>query len=144
MPRSLNRQTVRQLVAFGAIGVVSTTAYAVLYLVFRHAASATVANAAALIITAVGNTAANRRLTFGVRDRDHLWRHHAAGLAAFGVALAITTAAATALSSASGLSHAVELIVLVGANVVATILRFVILRFAIADRERAPVTQRVD
>ena len=37
------------------------------------------ANALALALTAVGNTAANRRLTFGVRGRAGLVRHHALG-----------------------------------------------------------------
>ena len=37
------------------------------------------ANAVALAITAVANTAANRRLTFGVRGREGLVRHHARG-----------------------------------------------------------------
>ena len=36
-----------------------------------------------LAITAVANTAANRRLTFGVRGRDDLMRHHLGGLAMF-------------------------------------------------------------
>jgi putative flippase GtrA len=134
----------RQLLAFGAIGVISTAAYAVLYVAFRAAgAPTTVANATALVITAVANTAANRRLTFGVRDREHLWRHHAAGLAAFGVALAITMAAATALGTSS-VSRGLELAVLVGANAVATVVRFVILRFVIVDRTTQPVRQRVD
>ena len=37
------------------------------------------ANAAALALTAVGNTAANRRLTFGVRGREGLVRQHVRG-----------------------------------------------------------------
>jgi putative flippase GtrA len=122
------RQTIRQLVAFGAIGIVSTIAYAALYLGFRQASAATVANAAALVITAVANTAANRRLTFGVRDSAHLLRDHAAGLVAFALALAITTSTAAAISSAYGMSHSAELVVLVLANGAATILRFLILR----------------
>src|SRR6201999_2553257 len=54
---------------FLAIGVASTLAYIVLYLVLRGPLGADGANVAALAVTAVANTAANRALTFGVRGR---------------------------------------------------------------------------
>ena len=57
----------RQLVSFALIGAASTLAYAVLYLALRQAMPAQAANALSLLLTAVANTAANRRLTFGVR-----------------------------------------------------------------------------
>jgi putative flippase GtrA len=81
------------------------------------------------VITAIGNTAANRRLTFGVIGREGLVRDHGAGLVAFGLALALTTSAATILARvAPGASRPVELAVLSGANLVATAARFVLLR----------------
>ena len=134
------RTTIRRLLAFGAIGLASTVAYAALYLLFRLMLGATLSNAAALVITAIANTAANRRVTFGVRDREHLWRDHAAGLLAFVFALAITTAAANVVTAAGTASHALELTVLVAANALATIVRFVILHMALASRtsERMP------
>jgi len=46
---------------FAAIGVVSTLAYALLYLALRGPLGAGAANAMALAVTAVANTAANRR-----------------------------------------------------------------------------------
>ena len=57
-----------QLARFSVVGVVSTVAYVVLYVVLRGAMPALAANALALLVTAVANTAANRRLTFGVRS----------------------------------------------------------------------------
>src|SRR5664279_5274203 len=84
--------TLRQLASFGAIGVASTAAYVVLYAWLREATPAGIANALALVITAVGNTAANRWLTFGVRGRAGLARDHAAGLLALSAALVITSA----------------------------------------------------
>ena len=42
-------------------------------------------------LTAVANTAANRRITFGVRGRPGAVRHQAQGLAIFAVGLAVTT-----------------------------------------------------
>src|SRR5213595_3700455 len=53
-----------QVARFGAIGVASTIAYTLLYLALRHVLAAQAANAIALLVTAIGNTAANRRLTF--------------------------------------------------------------------------------
>ena len=66
-PSGRIRRPLREALTFCAIGVVSTLAYAVLYALLRGAVAAPAANAIALVVTAVGNTAANRRLTFGVR-----------------------------------------------------------------------------
>jgi putative flippase GtrA len=119
---------------------VSTLAYAVLYTVIRGAVAAPAANAVALVITAVGNTAAYRRLTFGVRGRGSLLREQAAGLAAFGIALLLTSASIACLDIvAPGAGRAVELLVLVAANAAATITRFVLLRTWIAQSPRGSV-----
>jgi len=122
---------------FAAIGVVSTLAYAGLYALLRGVANAPMANALALTVTAVGNTAANRRLTFGVRGRSSLGRDHLAGLGAHGVALSITTPAAALLAVlAPHAGRPVELAVLIGANALASIVRFVLLRSWIAGTRR--------
>ena len=134
-PRS--GSTVRQVAVFAAIGVASTIAYAILYLAMRAAVEPTVANAFALAITAVGNTAANRRLTFSVRGREGVVRDQVGGLAVFGLALLITTAAAAALGAlVPDAGRAVELAVLVGANALATISRFFLLRRWITGARR--------
>ena len=125
----------RQLITFGLIGVVSTAAWAVLYTLLRHWLGPVGANGVALIVTAVGNTAANRRLTFGIQGRDGLLRDHGAGLAAFALALLITSTAAALLPvMAPHASRLVELIVLIGANAVATLARFVLLRAWVGRR----------
>ena len=56
-----------QLGIFVVIGVMSTVAYGLLYLGLRTSMSPWWANFTALLVTAVFNTAANRRFTFGVR-----------------------------------------------------------------------------
>ena len=124
--RSLREQILR----FAAIGVISTLAWAGLYSLLRGAGLGSVAaNAIALVTTAVGNTAANRRLTFGVSGRTGLARDHGAGLLAFGLAIALTTTAATLLDRlAPGAHRLVEIAVLGAANVAATAGRFVLLR----------------
>ena len=119
----------REALTFGAIGVVSTIAYAVLYTYLRGAVPAPAANAIALVVTAVGNTAANRRLTFGVRGRASMLRDQVAGLVAFGIALALTSVSIAGLGVvAPGAGRGVELAVLIAANAAATGMRFLLLR----------------
>src|SRR5437867_6898825 len=57
----------RQVLTFASIGIASTIAYAIVYALLRAFASPAVANVIALVVTSLANTAANRRLTFGVR-----------------------------------------------------------------------------
>ena len=69
------------------------------------------------------------RLTFGVRGSDAVVRHHLQGLLIFAVGLALTSSALAILRAMSpAASRPVELAVLVGANLTATIVRFVALR----------------
>jgi putative flippase GtrA len=138
-PLTPHREAVLQLTSFGAIGLASTLAYVAIYSVLREAAPAGVANAVALVVTAVGNTAVNRRLTFKVRGRDGLARHHAAGLLALAVALAITSASLAILGAiAPHHGRLTEVAVLVTANATATLVRFLLLRSALA--RRSPLT----
>src|SRR5204862_825870 len=60
---------VGQLVRFAVIGVLSTLAYLLLFVLFRGPVGAQAANLTALLLTALANTAANRWHTFGVRGR---------------------------------------------------------------------------
>ena len=134
----------RQAGTFAAIGVVSTLPYVALYALLRPAVPAELANAAALLATAIGNTAANRRLTFSIRGRAGLARDHAAGLLALGAALAITSASLAVLQvAAPGAPQAIEVAVLVAANAAATLVRFLLLREAFhpgRPRVTPPVT----
>jgi putative flippase GtrA len=125
VPRGMTRQLVR----FAGIGVASTLAYLALFSLLRDPAGAQLANLLALVVTAVLNTAANRRLTFGVRGRHHAGRHQAQGLVVCGLGLALTSGSLAALTSfAPGAARLVELSVLVLANLAATVLRFLLLR----------------
>ena len=118
-----------QLPRFLAIGVLSTAAYVLLYLLFRGFAGAQAANLAALLLTAVGNTAANRRLTFGVRGRAGAARHQFRGLIAFAAGLVLTSGALAMLHAASpSPGRGTEVTVLVAANLAATLVRFALYR----------------
>ena len=128
----------RQLARFLAVGVASTLAYVLLYLGLRTALSAQPANAVSLLATAVLNTAVNRRFTFGIRGRPDLARHQAQGLLAFGAGLALTSGALAALHAAVPRpGRGAEVTVLIGANLAATVIRFVICRHWIFRERRA-------
>ncbi|MFJ5077081.1 glycosyltransferase [Streptomyces sp. NPDC088553] len=119
----------RQLVGFCVVGVLSTLFYLALYSLFRLGVGPQIANAGALLVSAVANTAANRRLTFGVRGRDRAVRHQAQGLVVFAIGLALTSGSLAALGAATGdPAHSTELAVLVVANLAATVLRFLLFR----------------
>jgi putative flippase GtrA len=118
-----------ELGRFALVGVASTLLYLLLFVALRGTVAPLVANAAALALSAVFNTAANRRFTFGRRGRDELLTHHVQGLAVFGLCLGLTTAALAGLDAlAPDASRAVEVAVLVAANAAATLLRYVLLR----------------
>lgn len=126
----------RQLVGFCVVGGLSTLFYLLLYTVFRQFGGSQVANALALLVSAVANTAANRRLTFGVRGRGGAVKHQAQGLVVFGIGLALTSGSLFALNTAtSSPAHSTELAVLVAANLAATVLRFLLFRvWVFSDR----------
>ena len=126
-PRILDPRTAfaARVLRFGAVGVLSTAAYALLYLVLRQGMPAQVANLLALLITAVGNTTLNRRITFGVRGAEGRRRHQLRGLVTFGIGWSLTAASLWLLHTAVTTPHqAVEITVLTIANLAATVVRF--------------------
>lgn len=125
-----------QLAMFVLVGLASTAAYAVLYVGLRTVVSPWWANVSALLVTAVANTAANRRLTFGVRGPDRLLTQQVQGLVVFGVGLAVTTGALWLLHAVTTPGPGVEVAVLTAANLAVTVLRFVALRTWVFARRR--------
>ena len=138
-PGGVSPGLLRQLGRFAVIGVLSTVAYTLLYLLLRPEAGAQPANALALLITAIANTSANRRFTFMARGRDGAVRHQLEGLVVFALGLAVT-------SGSLALLHAlvphpatlVEITVLAAANLTATVLRFVMLKSWVFHPGRRP------
>jgi glycosyltransferase involved in cell wall biosynthesis len=119
-----------QVGRFLAIGVASTLAYALLYVLLRTALSPVASNAIALAVTAIANTGANRRFTFGVRGRQGLAKHHVQGALVYLLTLGLTTAALALLTAVvPNPSRILEATVLVAASACATITRFVGLRY---------------
>jgi putative flippase GtrA len=128
-----------ELSRFALVGVASTVLYLLLFLGLRAADLAPLAaNAVALALSAVFNTAANRRFTFGRRGREGLVTHHFQGLVVFGFCLGLTTLALAALGWLDpGASKGVEVTVLVVANAAATLLRYWLLRLWVFGPRRA-------
>jgi putative flippase GtrA len=118
-----------ELAGFVTVGAASTVAFILLYLLLRGPLGAQPANAISLLVTAIANTAANRRFTFGIRGRAHAARHQVRGLIAFGVGLAVTSGALACLHAADARPvRAAEVAVLVAANLTATVVRFALFR----------------
>ncbi|GAA5006059.1 bifunctional glycosyltransferase family 2/GtrA family protein [Kitasatospora paranensis] len=126
-----------QLASFAAIGTLSTLAYVLLYLGLRQVGPAMLANFLALAATAIVNTAANRRFTFGVTGRRDLLKHQVEGGIAFVVGLVLSSGAIALLHAVEpGAGHSAELVALVGANALATLIRFVLLRVWVFNPRR--------
>jgi putative flippase GtrA len=124
-----------QIARFTVIGVASTIAYVALFLLFRLTMPAQAANVVSLLLTAVANTAANRRLTFGISGRSNAARHQVKGLIAFGLGLALTSGSLAVVGQAGRLA---EICVLLAANLVATVIRFLLYRYWVFGRAERP------
>jgi putative flippase GtrA len=126
-----------QLLSFTSIGVASTVAYAVLFWLLRSGFGAQTANLVALLLTAIANTATNRRLTFGVSGRVGAARHQLQGLFVFALGLGVTSGSLAVLHAVSpSPRRGIELSVLVLASLVATVIRFLLMRVWIFRRHR--------
>jgi putative flippase GtrA len=129
-PARLPAGMARQLPVFAVIGVVSTLAQLGLYLLLRRMGLPPLgANAVSLLLTAVANTAANRRFTFGVTGSANALRQQLEGGVAFVLGLLLSSAGLALLHVlAPGAGRTVELVTLVAANGLATLARFLLLR----------------
>ena len=132
-----DRTLLGNLVRFALVGVASTALFGLLYLLFRLALPAQAANVTALLVATFANTAVNRRFTFGVRGRRGRWRQQAQGYAVLAIALLITSGALAVLHAfAPEPGAGVELAVLTVANLVATLVRFLLFRSWIFNRTK--------
>ncbi|MCU1503964.1 MAG: Undecaprenyl-phosphate mannosyltransferase [Ilumatobacteraceae bacterium] len=127
-PPARRRPTLEQLVRFVSIGAVSTVMFATLFLLLHLSVGAVAADVIALAACTVVNTAANRRLTFDLHGRTRRVSHQLRGLAAATVPLALNLAA-LGIAHLAGVHGAWPLVfVLTVANVVASLVKFVLLQ----------------
>jgi glycosyltransferase involved in cell wall biosynthesis len=113
----------RQLVVFAKIGVASTLVSLALFLLLRDSVGAVWANLIAVGATAVGNTWANRRYTFGYRDSRQRGRHYMGGVAISLAGLFLTSVALTAVTG-----EVAQVLVLLVSWSLVTVARFGLLR----------------
>jgi putative flippase GtrA len=113
----------RQVVTFAKVGVLSTGVSLLLFLLWRDAVGAVWANLLAVGATAIANTWANRRYTFGYRDRQRRSRHYLGSVAISMAGLAVSS---LALANVTG-SLAQILVLLLSWGLV-TVARFGLLR----------------
>ncbi|MER7667891.1 GtrA family protein [Kitasatospora sp. NPDC096128] len=119
----------RQLPSFLVIGVLSTVFYLGLFVVARWFTDPQAANLIALAVSAVANTAANRRFTFGVVGSQGMVRHQLQGAVAFLIGLGLSSGVLALLDRVvPDASRPVEVGGLVVANGLATVARFVLLK----------------
>jgi putative flippase GtrA len=113
----------RQLVVFAKIGVISTLVSLALFLMLRGSVGAVWANLIAVGATAVGNTWANRRYTFGYRDSRQRGRHYMGGVAISLAGLLLTSVVLTAVTGSIA-----QVVVLLVSWSITTVARFGLLR----------------
>jgi putative flippase GtrA len=128
----------RQLPSFAIIGVISTVVQLALYALLRVALPVLAANVVSYVLAAIANTAANRRFTFGVTGPDGAIRHQMEGGVAFLVGLVVSTAGLAVVHAADPrASRLTELAALFGFNLLAAVIRFVLLRAWVFHPRRA-------
>ena len=128
---------VRQLIRFTGVGIVCTITSLALYAFLRPWIGAQPANAAALVLTSLMNTALNRRLTFKITERKRMKRDHLNGLIVILIALLLTGGSLGVLHWLNpDATVADELWTTTLSGFVATAVRFTLLRHWIFRRAR--------
>ncbi|MGA8789692.1 MAG: GtrA family protein [Paenarthrobacter sp.] len=133
----LKYPVVRQLARFTGVGVVCTASSLAIYALLRPWIDPQLANAVALIVTSLMNTALNRRLTFKITGKHQRTRDHLSGVIVIAIALVIT-------GGSLGVLHLIrpeatvteELWTTTLSGFVATAVRFTLLRHWIFRRAR--------
>ena len=126
-PRAARLDT--QLVKFAVVGAASTVTHLGIFATLHQVVDAQPANLAALVLATIGNTAVNRRWTFGVTGSSHRGRQHLQALLVFALAWALSATALWALPQVWHDPSTVVSTVAVGASMaLSTVVRFVLMR----------------
>jgi putative flippase GtrA len=118
-----------QLVKFSLVGAGSTVTHLGLFAALHQVIDAQPANLVALVLATVGNTALNRRWTFGVTGSSRRGRQHLQALLVFALAWALSGAALWALPQVwHDPSTAVSTVAVGASMALSTVVRFVLMR----------------
>ena len=116
------------LLRFAGVGAISTVAYVALFAALAPSLGSYLANAVAIGVCSLGNTAAHRGMAGTARHGLDRWHRSGTAAALFGVSLAFTTAALAATRAAGLTSLAPQVCAVALANLAAAVVRFGILR----------------
>jgi glycosyltransferase involved in cell wall biosynthesis len=117
-----------QLLRFAGVGVISTLGYLFLFVAWRPMLGAVGANAVAMAIATLFNTAVHRELSHGSDGLLRRSRMIPVLLSLYAISLALTTGALLIADAVTSGSLVVELVAITVANAVAAIFRFSVLR----------------
>ncbi len=123
-----DRALVPQVVRFVGVGVVSTVTFAVLFAVLFGSLGAAGADVVSLTLCGMANLAANRRYTFSARGRPDRARYYRSGVLLAVLPLVATLVVLAALDAVGASGLTLDLVALTGANLLATVARFMWLR----------------
>jgi putative flippase GtrA len=133
-----------QLLRFAGVGVVSTLGYLFLFLAWRPLAGTFGANALALAICTLFNTAVHKELSRGVNGQPRFGRFLAVVGGLFAVSLALTSLALWGADLLSATSLPLELAAVTVANGAAAVLRFAVLRAWVFRPGAVPSTDSLE
>jgi putative flippase GtrA len=128
-PRAaIDQATADQLLRFAGVGAISTLGYLFLFIAWRPIAGNFGANALALAICTLFNTAVHKELAHTLRGPAH--RGHFAVISAglLAISLALSSLALLTAHAISASSLPLDLVAVTAANGAASVLRFAILR----------------
>jgi putative flippase GtrA len=117
-----------ELLRFAGVGALSTLVYAGLFAALRPSVGSFAANAVAIVLCSLGNTAVHRGLLSEAGHDFGRWRRYAAAGALLAVSLGFTTLALVVVRTAGFDATIPELVALTAANLAASFVRFGILR----------------
>ena len=123
-----NEVTADQLLRFAGVGVVSTIGYLFLFIAWRPLIGAFGANAVAMAIATLFNTAVHRELSSTTDGQTRRGRLFAVAGGAYAVSLAFTTLGLLVAQWMAPGALLPELVAITVANVVAAVFRFAVLR----------------
>jgi putative flippase GtrA len=125
---AFDQATADELLRFAGVGLISTLSYLLLFVAWRPVSGTLGANAIALAICTLFNTAVHRELAEDLRWSTHGGRFIALVVGLFLISLTLTTLALATAHVVAPASLALMLLVVTSANAVAAVLRFAVLR----------------
>jgi putative flippase GtrA len=118
-----------EVASFSVIGIAFNVVYGLLYVALRGLLGPQWSNLVSLVASTVTDTATNRRVTFGVRNRATVVPHQSLGLVLLGLGLAVTSGSLWLLQAvAPDAGRLAELAVLGLANLLVGVVRFLSFR----------------